>query len=292
MGFGVLAACGLTCVVNPFGVEMPWTWLEIMDSPILPQIIVEHSPLRPDSPEGMMVLLFGAVYVLALVGLGKQWPRVTWLVPLVWLVLTVMRIRHAPLFSLTALIALADLFPQTRWAQWLARSGSDWYRPVQVDSKAAWHWRASAVPALVVILAIALQWFGVEVPVVGRGWAKLDERSWPVELLPELQAHEYDGSRRIFNEYAYGGFLIYYTPGYEVFVDDRCELYGDRWLLRYVQAETQDTGVTLDEMQRRHGTFDLALTATGSGYDAYFHGSSDWQPLKQTSTATLYRRKS
>src|SRR4029077_12576481 len=140
--------------------------------------------------------------------------------------------------------------------------------------------------------ALVLQWFGAEVPLVGRGWAKLDDRSWPVELLPELQAHEHDGSRRIFNEYAYGGFLIYHTPGYEVFVDDRCELYGDRWLLRYVQAATRDTGATLDDLQHQHGTFDLALTATGSGYDAYFHANSQWEPLKQTPTATLYRRKS
>ena len=35
---------------------------------------------------------------------------------------------------------------------------------------------------------------------------------------------------RIFCEYAYGGFLIYHAPGYRVFIDDRCELFGDEFL--------------------------------------------------------------
>jgi hypothetical protein len=265
---------------------MPRTWLEIMDSPILPQIIIEHSPLRPGSPEGLMVLLFGGVYLLMLAGL-RQRPRVTWLVPLIWLALTVSRIRHAPLFSLTALIAMADILPRTRWAQWLSRPGSDLFQfPIEKPGP-TWNLRGLVLPAFLVLSAFLLQWLGV-----GRGWARLDPRTWPVELLPELQAHQQDRSRHIFNEYAYGGFLIYYTPGYEVFVDDRCELYGDRWLLHFVEAETEDTGGALAEMQHTYGSFDLALTVTGSGYDNYFRASSEWQTLRATPTATLYRRKS
>jgi hypothetical protein len=37
-----------------------------------------------------------------------------------------------------------------------------------------------------------------------------------------------------------GGFLIDYTPGLRVFIDDRCELYGDEWLLNYVHALESD----------------------------------------------------
>ena len=34
----------------------------------------------------------------------------------------------------------------------------------------------------------------------------------------------------------FGGFLIYHTPGFRVFIDDRCELYGDEFMVKYVKA--------------------------------------------------------
>ena len=256
-----------------------------------------------------MVLLFGAIYLFALAGLRPQWPRACWLVPLVWFALAISRIRHSPLFALTALVALADILPRTRWAAWLAESGHDLYRPSSPDHLHNWRWRAAVLPVLAVALALVLQWQGVEAPVIGRGWAKLDQKVWPVELEESLhdceQAPDSDNNHHIFNEYAYGGFMIYHTPGLKVFVDDRCELYGGEWLLEFVDVEinmskenlTADDYAAgyayLEKMQRRYGgKFDLALTATGSGYDALFCDSPEkWEVVTKTTTATLYKRR-
>jgi hypothetical protein len=288
----LLLACGLTCVINPYGVRMPITWVEIMDSNVLPQIIIEHSPLRLGSTEGMMVLVFGAVYVFALLGLRPQWPRACWLVPLVWLALAISRIRHSPLFALTALLALADVLPHTRWAAWLAESGHDLFRFPSPDRQRGWRWRPLVLPALAVCVALILQWQGIELPVLGRGWAKLDSDIWPVDSIAALRECERDpdGNHRIFNEYAYGGFIIYYDPGLKVFVDDRCELYGDQWLLEFVRAEQEDTADYVEKFQKEYG-FQLALTIAGSGYDEYFRTHADWAVLKSTPTATLYERR-
>ena len=43
----------------------------------------------------------------------------TWLLPVVWLALACSRVRHAPLFALTAALALAEFIPQVRWVRWL-----------------------------------------------------------------------------------------------------------------------------------------------------------------------------
>src|SRR5207248_348962 len=68
--------------------------------------------------------------------------------------------------------------------------------------------------------------------------ARPDPADSPIRLLPELRA--YAGTRPpgtpIFNDMLFGGFLIYFTPDLKVFVDDRCELYGDRWLGEYADA--------------------------------------------------------
>ena len=45
------------------------------------------------------------------------------------LILACSRVRHAPLFAIAALLALADFIGSTRWARSLVKSGSDLYVP-------------------------------------------------------------------------------------------------------------------------------------------------------------------
>ncbi len=81
-----------------------------------------------------------------------------------------------------------------------------------------------------------------QLPSTEQKWVKLDGAHWPIEILPELQAIEKSRPRGtpIFNDMLFGGFLIYHTPGLRVFIDDRCELYGDEFMIKYVKAERSD----------------------------------------------------
>jgi len=283
---GIALVCALTALVNPYGWLMPKTWFEIMDSPILPQIIQEHSRLSPWRLDGAMVLLLGALYAFVLAGVLPKWPRVTWLIPLVWLCLAGSRIRHAPLFAITAGIALADMLPYTRWARWLARPGSDLFRfsDAVAPRRGLLDWRPTLAPALIVVISIGLQAARVPVPVLGHGWAQFEPDDSPNDVLAGLQQFQPRSGPTvpIFNEYHLGGFLIYHTyftedmPAYRVFVDDRCELYGDKWLQDYVTAETHDTMRQIQDWERRYGVFERALTKPGSGFDRYFRSSADW----------------
>jgi hypothetical protein len=287
----LVVACGLTAFLNPYGADLPRTWYTIMHAPLLPELIQEHSPLNPTRPDGIMVLIFGAVYLFVLLGARpKEW-RVTWLLPLVWLVLAYTRVRHAPLFAITAGLALADVLPHTRWALWLARPGSDLFQFPTGTIARRWNWQPALLPVLLVLVAIGAQMVRAPIPVVGHGWAQLDSEFWPVELIPDLrrEAEAHPGAP-IFNEYAFGGFLIYYTPQSRVYVDDRCEVYGDQWLDEYVRASETNSAPYLEECQRRYGRFDLALTQPGSGFDLYFRESSDWHKIAGAPAATLYQR--
>jgi len=284
--------CGLTIVVNPYGLEAPRAGLALMGSPVLPRLIDEHGPLLARST-GPMILPMGAVYLAVLLGVLPRRPRVTWLVPLVWLGLAFTRIRHGPLFAITALVALADLFPQSCWAAWLVRAGSDLYRPPVGDARteqARLDLRPALIPLVIVFTALVLQLADVRVPVLGRGWATLDRRHWPVDLLPELRAYEREHSEGtpVFNEMLFGGFLIYHTPGLRVFIDDRCEIYGDEGLLAYAEALEHDPA-QIDRWARDFG-FELALTATGSAFDRFLRRARGWALVRETEAASLYRR--
>ena len=305
LGFAALiGACGLTFFITPYGTLIFRTWLAIMESETLTRIIIEHRPLNLENPDGQVVVGIALVYVVALLSTLPRWPRVVWLLPLVWLVLAWTRVRHAPLFAAAAALGLADMLPFTRFATWATRIGSDLYQPPEADAPQAFDWRPALLPVALVAVALGLQQARVAVPVIGHGWAQLDPTIWPIELLDDLRQHQTtqpDGTP-IFNECHFGGFLIYHAPGFRVFVDDRCELYRtpeeqyrDEWLDRFVAAEGKDTATAIRSWENDYGRFNFALVrsrAVGEpGFDAYFSTSPEWAVVKRTNTATLYQRK-
>lgn len=288
---GVAVACCATALVNPYGLDLIRTWHVIMGEPVLRQIIQEHSPLDPAEPKAWPILGFAAFYLFLLAGVPFRQIRVTWVLPLVWFVLTLDRIRHAPLFAVLALVAIASLWPHTRWADWLKRTRPDFYQPHEVVRTPLWAnlW----LPALVVILAFSLQVARIEVPLIGAGWARHNPKHWPVDVLDVLKEHEpHSGTgNHLFNDYIDGGFAIYHVPGYKVFVDDRCEVFGGEWLLKFVMAGSENTPAAIADWEKQYGRFDFALTRTGTRFDDYYKDSDEWVCVKRTETAAFYKRK-
>jgi hypothetical protein len=294
LGLALLAVgCGLTALVNPYGIALPRTWFALLGSPLLPRLIDEHAPLLQAGWAGTVVLLFGLVYLVALLGvLPRRW-RVTWLVPLVWLALSFTRIRHGPLFAITAVLALAEMFPHIRWVAWLARKGSLMCQLRPRDAAQGgkrMDFAPAVLPCVAVTAALVAQVAGLPLPGCGRNWVRLDPRSCPMELLPGLHKVEFldPAGTPIFNEMLFGGFLIYHTPGLRVFIDDRCELYGDDDLMAYALAFRDDPS-QVDHWADHFG-FSLALTRAGSRFDTYLREGGGWSVLGETETATLFRR--
>ncbi len=280
----LLAALAATSLVNPYGVNLPQEWIKTLTMP-LTNIIEEHAPLNLSEPAAWAAVALLAGYLIALVGIFPNRPRITWLLPLVWSVLAVARVRNAPLFAATTVIALADMLPHSGVGKWLKR------REMLSSPRPPAGWRPLLAPLTVVVLAAAIQIAGVSMPVVGRDWARFDPARWPVELLPELHEINQAGvnGAPIFNDLTFGGFLIYHTPRLRVFVDDRCSLYGGEFLQAYEHARL-DEPAGIDRWQRQYG-FTYALVETGGRFDGYLAGSAPWTLVGRTPVATLYQRR-
>jgi hypothetical protein len=268
------------------------TWLVIMDEPLLKQIIVEHRPLDPTQAYAWPIFGLAGVYLFTLVGVRWRELHVTWLLPLVWLVQTVDRCRHASLFVVVTLVALAAMWPQTRWAAWLAKHRRDFYEP-DAATIARPFWASCWLPLLAVSTSLVLIVAQVRVPIVGAGWAQHDVKQWPVDLLDVIKAHEPKPGEpnKLFTDYLGGGFAIFHAPGYKVFVDDRCEVFGGPWLLEFVKSSQAGSGEAIAKWQQTYGSFQFALTTMGTNFDDYFSSSPDWQCLKRTKYSAFYKRK-
>ena len=288
----LILACLSTAFVNPYGLALPKTWFLIMNSPLLPQVIQEHAPLF-SSGVFYAVLPFALLYFICLLGTLPGWPRITWLIPAVWFCLALMRVRHAPLFAVFAAIAIGDMFPHVRWVKWLSDRGSEIVK-IQNTPIFNRHKKLNRslifIPILLMIIGFTCQRADWPIPLLGRGWAKLDSRHWPIEVLPgllQIQQANPEGTP-IFNEFLFGGFLMYYTPGLRVFIDDRCELYGDDFIKKYLEAESSQP----EQFSRwvNQYPFDYALTIRGSGFDSQFSRSLEWAVMSSSKTAVLYKK--
>ena len=268
------------------------TWLIIMDEPLLKEIIVEHRPLDPTQPYAWPIFGLAAVYLFLLIGVKWRELRVTWLLPLVWLVETVDRCRHASLFVVVTLVAIAAMWPTTRWAAWLAKNRPDFYEPDAQNLSRPW-WANIWLPAVAVLTSLGLIIGHVQVPVVGAGWAQHDPKQWPVELLDAIKENEPSTNEpnKLFTDYLGGGFIIHHAPGYKVFVDDRCEVFGGPWLMEFVKASQYDTAAAIVRWEGVYGQFNFALTKMDTHFDDYFRTSPDWICLKRSEFAAFYKRK-
>jgi hypothetical protein len=280
----LLVASAACLVLNPYGLDLPRSWAAILRMP-LGHLIQEHAPLDLARGSGRIMAVLAAGYVALLAGVFPRWPRVTWLLPLVWMALAVERVRHAPLAAIVMAIAVADLLPYCRWSRWLARRGMfTSERPVRAPRFRRW-----GIPLAVVLLAIAVQLGGITAPVIGRGWVHFDPAHWPVALLSDLKAIPQTGRERprIFNDMLFGGFLIFHTPQLAIFIDDRCEYYGREFLEAYVRAKRDEPG-QVERWRRQYG-FDHALVESGSAIDRYLDRSGRWRLVRRSGPAALWQ---
>ncbi len=285
----VLIGCVAATLLNPFFLDMHRTWLSIIGSTVLKAEVSEHQPLSLARTDGQAVVGFAIFYLLMLAGTLPQRPRVTWLIPLVWFGLAVSSIRHGPLFVVVALVALADLLPQTVWFRLLQKHGDTFV--LKSNTPPRWiGWRAWAAMAILVLIPLTLQLQRIRCPVIGYGWARFDEKLVPWQLKNELE--QYAASRPdnfpIFNDCNLGGFLIYYTPTLKIFMDDRFELYSESELSDYI--DMMHNHPENIERWREKAAFDRAFVENGTVMDAYLQASANWREIARCKKAVIYAR--
>lgn len=286
----ILAGSGLSVLVNPFGFELLETWRRILGSTAMKEVVSEHMPLSLEHTAGQVVVGFAAVYLFALLGTLPKWPRVTWLIPLVWFALTLKGIRQGPLFVVSAVFALADIWSHTAWHRILLKSGDTLVEAPVAQTGCQW----LGIPAFCFILSLLLILSNVSIPLVGKGWARLDPAAVPVDLTQAVReyVHSVPPETRIFNDCNWGGYLIYHAPELKIFMDDRFELCGDDWLRAYADAMGHHPD-RIDDWVREYG-FRAAVVTVGkvepTPVERYLTASSQWRLVVKGKAAAFFVR--
>lgn len=284
-------ALGASILANPSGIALIGDWGGLTGSPAARAAMGQFFPAATTA-HGWPMILLGIVFFGFTAGWGSLGFSPVRSLPLVWLALTWVDGRHAAGFAVLAGTVLAIEGARVGWGQQATACGV----PLFCNADSAWRdqiatgWRRCSMAALVlVVIGLACQWTGAVIPVFGRHWVKLDERRWPVDLIPRIQA--WAGGKPpgepIFNDPRFGGFLIGNVPRVRVFVDDRWELYQDKRLSDFVNA-ARDTA-PLDRWERGFN-FTGALVVPGTPFDGWFKKRQGWRLVGQTPVAVWYEK--
>lgn len=289
-------ASAAATLANPFGWQLPRLWIDLMSMKSLPIIMVEHAPLQVSAPEGIMILVLGAGYAFACIKARKAGLRVTWVIPIVWFLLGLSRIRHGPLFAITAAITLADILPLAfqRLIPNQAGDEAGGGMAAAVGGHAAYQVSSNVklwlfAPALVIAGIFTLQCMRIQAPLIGSNWARLGPKNWPVaatEVLRE-ELKQPGSTGRVFNALNFGGYLIYKLPDARIYMDDRCELYGESGLADYL--DLMRNPMRFDDVARQ---FDIqaALIRSQSRLAEQLNKSSQWTRRHQDDLAAVFVR--
>jgi len=188
--------------------------------------------------------------------------------------------RNIELFAVTALPVMAlDLEPLwldlTRWAHRLRLAvavGEQHSRPGA--------WALAASVALLLIAATHGTVLGQPVTT-----ARFDPATFPVNAVARARAANLQG--HLFNEFSWGGYLLYAWPDQQVFIDGQTDFYGDALTRQYLQVTDLQPGW---RTVLASWTISLVLVPTSSALAAQLVREPAWSVWYCDRTAVLLMR--
>jgi hypothetical protein len=221
-----IGAAAVATVVNPYGWRLYGEILDSLSNQFMLDFLQEWQPVS-------LATYAGRSYVIYLVGLGFAmvlWYRriepVRWVVWAAFLVVSLLHLRNVPFFLIVSLPLCTEL---------LDTAVNRLTRRIGLRLQQA---RLSLL-GLTFAGGVFLFWLGPDhlrhIAQAGLQPEKYyRETSYPIEAIQWLRYHRDQVGRRLFNEYAHGGFLLWWLPEEKIFIDGRMPAWriGDRWIVR------------------------------------------------------------
>jgi hypothetical protein len=222
----------LVTLLNPYGWRLHGEILDSLSNQFMLDTLQEWQPLSMNG-------IAGRSYMLYLIGLGLTmvlWYRriepVRWVIGGVFLMLSLRHMRNIPLFLIISLPLFAEL---------LAHGFESLQRRLRVGLLV----RRMGSFAGAVVVGGLLFWLGPEhlqhiIHSGSRPAEYFRNTSYPIEAVEWVKTHRDLVGQRLYNDYAYGGFLLWWLPEEKIFIDGRMPAWqrGERGIFRDYVALT------------------------------------------------------
>ncbi len=119
----------------------------------------------------------------------------------------------------------------------------------------------------------------------------LEQTEYPIEAVRWIRSHREEVGTRLYNDYSYGGFLLWHLPGEKIFIDGRMPAWriGDRQIFQdYVELNREDAPqlALLDRY-----AVDWGLIQRGSALALALEAHDAWKPVYADPKVVILRRR-
>jgi hypothetical protein len=210
LAFGMAAA---VTFLNPYGWRLYGEIYQSLTDRFMLDTLREWQPV---SFQGWAGRAYGS-YLIGLAVLVSGWYRrvepVRWLILVTTLTLSLLHLRNVTLFLIVSLPLLAEL---------LAAAAETCLRllPLLKTYANGIRWIATAAAASVLLL-----WGPDHLSQVWRSGSDpesyFEQTDYPIEAIRWIRDHRDQVGNRLYNDYGYGGFLLWLLPEAKIFIDGR-----------------------------------------------------------------------
>jgi hypothetical protein len=285
--WGILAA--VVVVVNPHGVAMWTAPFRTVEVGVLRQFISEWA--SPDFhqlvQQPFLWLLFGVLAAIGFSGKRLDGSDLLGVVGFAYLALLARR-NYGPFALVAAPVLARHLW--AGWQGWQRRRNSP--TPLEGRGRGLARLGGLASPrlnrlfnfALLALLTLAalLKVYGVTSPALVSEYSS---RLFPVKAVRWIEVNQPPG--QLFNDYNWGGYLLWHLRDYPVFVDGRTDLYADEILHLYLRVLGGEDGWEETLNQYR---VNLVLIEPSSALARELKRSMDWIEAYRDDVAIIFQR--
>jgi hypothetical protein len=269
-------------LVNPYGWRLHAEIVGSLSNRFMLETLQEWQPLSMTGVAGRRYVLY-----LLVLGIGMAlWYRkvepVRWVIGGVFLAFSFRHMRNIPFFLMVSLPFCVDVL-----AGAYERLSRRWPMTGATVKQAGL--------AAAVLTAGMLWWLGSEhvdrVVLSGTNPAEFFRTtSYPIEAVEWIRAHHDQAGERLYNDYAYGGFLLWWLPDTKIFIDGRMPAWQrhERDILRDYLALS---GAEPDLTVLTKYAVDWALVKRQTPLEEWLARDAAWSQVYGDDKAVIYRLK-
>jgi hypothetical protein len=282
-GFVALALGTVGTLINPRGPGVYRGVTQCLGDDYIFRNTAEFQSLDFQSLYGRLVLI-GLLVLIALFAMRKERPSFARLLLVLFMLAGgLTSARMMPLFALFALPLLAVEFDGMWRRARIGKRLSNVRAVFEEGERIARPGRYAPFAALLVLVLVPLQGRVAGIQLVADGF---DPTFFPVEAVSFARTNEVEG--RMYNDFVWGGYLLYAWPEQRIFIDGMTCFLGSDVMRSYMKIYSLDPGWR-EEMQRWGMT--IALVRPKGRLAAALLESGQWIKRYEDATAVLLERE-
>ncbi len=269
-------------LINPYGWRLYAEIVQSLGDQFMIDTLQEWQPVSVSHRAGLTYVVYLAGLALSLVCFYRRVEPTRLAVLGIFLALSLRHWSNVPFFLLVSIPLAAEMVQAA--IAWMADH-------VSTCRHQARQWLF--VVTVAVGAVVALLGSGHLERVVWSGMARtkfFETTEYPIEAVQWIQAHRSELGARLYNDYGFGGFLLWWLPGEKIFIDGRMPAWrlGDRWIFYDYMALTTWQPPALGVLDKY--AVDWAMTAVDGTLDRALNTERAWRLRYADDKVRIYAR--